>query len=360
MKSNTEAFCGNPWTSRHANPEHLLLQWHITDKCNLRCQHCYQEDYREQGVGFAQLLGILDQYEMLLAALSEQGGRVRGHINITGGEPFVRGDFLQLLKEIRTRRIPFAILSNGLLIDRATARFLKGLSPSFIQVSLEGSQARHDAIRGKGNYEQVLNCLRILHGVGIRTLVSFTAHQQNFREFPLVAEVCQRYGVSRLWSDRLIPAGAANRSDNESLSPEETKEFFAIMSAQATKRAGRRKRGGIAMHRALQFLLSGGKPYRCNAGHGLITVLPDGTVLPCRRLPISAGNIFETSLCRIYRESKIFRMLRDPTRVCAGCEACEFEGSCRGGLRCLAYADTGDPFRADPGCWRAVSRIESQ
>jgi radical SAM protein with 4Fe4S-binding SPASM domain len=268
----------------------------------------------------------------------------------------VREDFLQLLKEIRTRRIPFAILTNGLLIDRATARFLKGLAPRFIQVSLEGSQARHDTIRGKGNYEQVLSCLKILRGAGIRTLVSFTAHRQNFREFPHVAEVCQRYGVSRLWSDRLIPTEAVNRADNEALSPEQTREFFKIISAQAAKRERWTKKGGIAMHRALQFLLSGEKPYRCNAGYGLITVMPDGTVLPCRRLPIPAGNIFETPLCRIYRESKIFNELRDPAMVCVGCESCEFSNSCRGGLRCLAYASMGDPFRADPGCWLATNR----
>ncbi|MEJ2693009.1 MAG: radical SAM protein [Candidatus Thiodiazotropha sp.] len=360
MRSNTEAFCGNPQTTRHANPKHLLLQWHITDKCNLRCQHCYQDDYREQGVNFAQLIAILDQYEMLLASLGKKGKRLSGHINITGGEPFVREDFLHLLKEIRARRIPFAILTNGLLIDRATARFLKGLAPRFIQVSLEGSQARHDAIRGQGNYEQVLNCLRILRGAGIRTLVSFTAHRQNFRDFPHVAEVCQRYGVSRLWSDRLIPAGAANGSDSMALSPEETREFFTIMSSQAEKRKQWREKGGIMMHRALQFLLGGGNPYRCNAGHELITVMPDGTVFPCRRLPISAGNIFETSLCRIYRESTIFYKLRDPASACVGCETCEFSDSCRGGLRCLAYAGTGDPFRADPGCWRATNRGTAQ
>lgn len=360
MKPAIAALSDNQQISPPVEPTHLLMQWHITDKCNLRCRHCYQEDYREHGVDFAQLLGILDQYQMLLASLSKNGKRITSHINITGGEPFVRDDFLQLLKEIRARHIPFAILTNGLLIDRPTASFLKGLAPRFIQVSLEGSQARHDAIRGEGNYERVLHCLEILKKARIRTLVSFTASRHNFRDFPDVAEVCQRYGVSRLWSDRLIPAGNGKQVDDSALTPMETRAFFNLMSAQATKQKRWRKKATIAMFRALQFLVTGEKPYRCSAAHELITVMPDGTVLPCRRLPIPAGNLFETSLSSIYYRSKIFRNLRDPATLYSGCEACEFAERCRGGLRCLAYSITGNPFRADPGCWLSTDQCMTE
>ena len=332
-----------------AYPSYLLLQWHITDKCNLRCQHCYQEQYRDSGPEFYQLLDILDQFEMLLSVLSEGRKRVTGHINITGGEPFVRQDFLQLLTEIHRRGISFAILSNGLMIDRATARFVKSLKPGFIQLSLEGGQHSHDAIRGQGNFQQVLNSLQVLKKAGIRTLVSFTAQRQNYRDFPEVAAACKRHGVSKLWSDRLIPMSASD-GIGEVLSPHETQEFFNIMSRQDGKKWGKRT---VAMHRALQFLVSGGKPYQCSAGHSLVTVMPDGSVFPCRRLPISAGNLFDTTLTRIYFDSELFKNLRDPSQSCAGCEDCSQQSRCRGGLRCLAYALTGDPFQADPGCWLA-------
>jgi radical SAM protein with 4Fe4S-binding SPASM domain len=337
-------------------PKRLLLQWHITDKCNLRCSHCYQADYKESGLEFQQLLGILDQYEILLSALGGNGTKVHAQINITGGEPFVRNDFLQLLQEIRKRGIPFAILTNGTLIDRETARFLKALSPRFIQLSLEGTQTRHDAIRGSGNYASVMATLKLLKKTGLRSMVSFTAHRDNFREFPAVADQCRLCGVSRLWSDRLIPLGAADGSDMETLSPQETNHFFTLMAAKSGKDGFTRK-AGISMHRALQFLVAGEGSYRCSAGHELITVMPDGTVFPCRRLPIPAGNLFRSSLTKIYLKSEILRDLRDPTRIVNGCEACEHAGKCGGGLRCLAYAMTGDPYRADPGCWLATPRV---
>ena len=346
--------------TRSAHPTQLLLQWHITDQCNLRCRHCYQTDYRERGPDFQQLLGILDQYEILLGALGGNGKRIRSHINITGGEPFARKDFLQLLKEIRGRGIPFAILSNGSLLDQATVRFLKGLAPRFVQLSLEGGEARHDAIRGEGDYARVVRSLRLLKKAGIRTLVSFTAHRENFRDFPAVADQCRRLGIDRLWSDRLIPEATGNGAGPETLSPEETREFFSIMAAESTPRGILPRRGPVAMQRALQFLLTGERPYRCNAGFGLITVMPDGAVLPCRRLPIPAGNLFRDSLAKIYFESALLRRLRDPDLIAKGCDSCAHATGCRGGLRCLAYAVSGDPFRADPGCWlEPVSRYSA-
>ena len=109
----------------------------------------------------------------------------------------------------------------------------------------------------------------------------------------------------------------------------------------------------ISLGRALQFLVGGGEPYRCGAGERLITLEPDGSVLPCRRMPIRVGNVRESRLATIYRDDPLLQSLRDPERVGEGCEDCRHARVCSGGLRCLSYALTGDPFRADPGCWHA-------
>ena len=105
------------------------------------------------------------------------------------------------------------------------------------------------------------------------------------------------------------------------------------------------------MHRALQFLIGGGRPYHCTAGDTLITVQPNGDLYPCRRMPIRVGNIMEIPLIKLYYESDLFRALRDKTRISNGCKNCFYSKLCRGGLKCLSYAITGDPFKPDPGCW---------
>jgi radical SAM protein with 4Fe4S-binding SPASM domain len=194
----------------------------------------------------------------------------------------------------------------------------------------------------------------------VDALISFTAHRGNYREFPLVVRLGAQVRAERVWADRLIPSGRGQGL--QTLSPEETRAFFAIMrAAQSEQRTRRlRPRTFVPMRRALQFLAAGGRPYRCTAGDALITLLTDGTLVPCRRMPIPVGNILETPLAELYQRSALFCALRDPLRVSARCRGCEHAALCRGGLRCLSHALTGDPFAADPGCWIAAGSAADQ
>lgn len=339
-------------------PRGLLLQWHVTERCNLHCAHCYQESYAAGELGFQDLLRILAQFQDLLDLWQREAGPrpVVGHITVTGGEPFVRGDFPDLLEILATNRdrYRFAILTNGSYIDASLARRLRRLGPTFVQVSVEGAPRTHDKIRGPGNFARTVAAIKTLVREGIPTFIAFTAHWGNFREFPEVARLGRRLGIARVWADRLIPWGSGLSFTEQMLTPEETREFFEIMH-QARTEAGRRwfSRTEIAMHRALQFLVAGGTPYHCTAGDTLITVQPNGDVYPCRRLPIRVGNLLKTPLAELYYQNDLLRALRDRSRFGDGCQGCCYLRLCRGGLRCLSYAVSGDPFRGDPGCWLA-------
>jgi radical SAM protein with 4Fe4S-binding SPASM domain len=342
-------------------PQRLLLQWHITERCNLRCTHCYQNDYSGEELQFKGLLDVVQQFKDILNFWRDKtvGHRTRGHITVTGGEPFVRRDFLDLLEVFATNRrhFTFAILTNGTFIDTVMARRLRKLGPAFVQVSIEGAQATHDKIRGSGNFNRAVSALKHLANEHIRTLISFTAHRDNFHEFGEVARLGRKLGVSRVWADRLIPSGTGSALRQQMLTPDETREFLEIMH-KARKKAECRwfNRTEIAMHRALQFLIAGGRPYHCTAGDTLVTVQPNGDLYPCRRMPIQVGNLTETSLVELYYGSDLFHNLRDRSRISDSCQSCFYSKLCRGGLKCLSYAVTGDPFRSDPGCWCALAK----
>ena len=344
-------------------PRRLVLQWHITERCNFRCAHCYQESYCGSELSFQDLLAVLEQYKDLLNRWDLQPGspRVRAHINVTGGEPFVRSDFFDLLEVLNKNkdRFSFGILTNGSLIDAATARRLRALGPAYVQVSVEGTRAANDAIRGPTAYDRTVSGLKHLAREGIRTAISFTAQRSNFREFGDVARLGRELRVNRVWSDRLIPSGNGAAIREEMLSPEETREFFEIMHRAHGEAMRCFCRTNIDMIRALQFLVAGGTPYHCNAGDSLVVVQPNGDLYPCRRMPISVGNLMDTPLAQLYYESDLFQALRDRDRIPEGCRACRYGRSCGGGLRCLAYAVTGDPFTPDPGCWRVASTSDA-
>ncbi len=98
---------------------YFTLQWHITHRCNLRCSHCYQDDYTAYESADA-LGNILDQYDELLRKY-----RFKGYLNITGGEPLTHPALFGVLEEAAKRNIKTAVLTNGTLIGRREARLLK-------------------------------------------------------------------------------------------------------------------------------------------------------------------------------------------------------------------------------------------
>jgi radical SAM protein with 4Fe4S-binding SPASM domain len=310
-------------------------------------------------MSYEEMLQVVKQYkELLYNKRKNSETPIRGQITVTGGEPFVRKDFMDLLEVFHENRryFGFAILTNGSYLDKHMAKRLTELNPRFVQVSVEGTQKTHDGIRGKGDFEKTVSALKNLVRYNIRSSVSFTAHKGNFREFFEVAKIGRRLGVSQVWADRFIPYGSGTELSDQVLDHEETREFIRLMDY--TRRKLKRtylKKTEISLRRALQFLEGGGRPYSCSAGESLITIMPNGDLYPCRRMPIYAGNVLETPLKKLYYENPLLQSLRDGDRICEGCENCFYSKLCRGGLKCLSYALTNDQFQRDPGCWRDSS-----
>lgn len=333
----------------------FILQWHITEHCNLSCKHCYQDNHPTSTPSLSALLSILRQFYDLLAMLKNTGSATQAHINLTGGEPFLNASFIDLLELLYAKsRVSYAILTNGTLIDVDTAVHLKKLQPSYVQVSIEGRRDTHDEIRGEGSYQKAVTGIGNLVAAGVPVYLSFTVNRNNYKDFPDVVRCGRKLGVSRIWADRLIPCGNASSLTNDLLTPKETLSFFEIMKdSRKNKLPFAAEKKDILMHRALQFLVGGGEPYHCSAGDTLITILPNGDVLPCRRMPVVVGNVCNQQLLEIYSENSFLKSLRDKTNISKGCEQCFYKNFCRGGLKCLSHAVNGDQFYADPGCWIA-------
>ena len=334
-------------------PDRILFQWHVTGRCNLHCGHCYQDLPPTADPLWDELLAILEQFKSFIVnrRKSTAGRTFRAHVTVTGGEPFLREDFPLLLERLarEERLFSFAILTNGTLLTPAMVRSLRHLRPSFVQVSIDGTCKTHNNIRGATSHERAVAAIKLLVGAKIPVYISFTAHRGNYRDFPSVARLGCRLGVTRIWSDRMVPPREPGNQAREMLmTPDETREFIGIMERERQRGLFRQSR--VVLHRSLQFTATGTLPYRCGAGDTLVTVLPNGDVCPCRRMPLVAGNIHNDPLEYLYN-SELFRGLRDRERISGGCEKCFYARDCGGGARCIAWALHGNPFHADPGCW---------
>lgn len=325
--------------------ERFVLQWHITHLCNLRCSHCYQEDYQSH-MTRERLFSILDKFDRFVSA-----NNYIGQINLTGGEPLLHPDFLPLAEEIRNRGFKLGILTNGTLITEKTARLLEKLQPVFVQISLDGSRKTHDAIRGKHAFKDALRGIKYLKQNQLRVLVSFTAQKHNYRDFPRLARICKRYHVDKLWWDRVV-------TDSD-----ESKKNLALSTNQfqwLVEKTGKLSRKGesskfpsmITCQRALQFLghTDSDCSYYCSAGKNLLAVLADGDVMACRRLPFIVGNILESDFETIIRSNESLKELRSFS-VPTECRDCKHLARCKGGSRCVTYAQTGDLFTKDINCY---------
>ena len=314
----------------------FTLQWHITHRCNLRCKHCYQEDY-SAFENPDKINAVLEQYCDLLKAYN-----CKGRLNITGGEPLTHPYLFELLRLAWSKGIKTGVLTNGTLIGEWEARKLKACHVDYVQVSLDGMEKTHDSIRGKGSFEKAVNGIYALKSKGIFTSISFTAQNQNYRELKKLSSFCRDIGVDKLWFDRvIIPA------------EEDTQKL--VLSAESFQKLCRtasrlNKRGRVFCGRALQFIPCRDKLiYHCSAGENLLIVLANGDVMPCRRIPLVIGNADKNDLLTLHRDSPVMQELR-AVGIPQGCRECQYAEWCRGGSKCVAYAKTGRFDIPDPDC----------
>ena len=312
-----------------------LVQIHLTESCNLRCKHCYQENN-----GKSPLLTVKDVENILTQAraVSTARGFDELAVNLTGGEPLLIPNIKEYIDLVLNKVDRMLLLTNGTILDKEMVDYFKSKNNLRIQVSLDGTKEIHDLIRGIGSFDKAINGIRLLSEAQIPCSVACTIHADNYQKVDEIIKIADEAGADRIWFDRYVPCGNAM--------PLSTEQFIIAM----TLLAGERNKHNIEVgyNRALQFLFDSVSAYKCSAFSKAITILPDKTVLPCRRMPIPIGNLKDDSLFEIYKKNiNLLKILDNPPKQCNGCQ---LTNRCNGGLRCLSFATCGLEGK-DPNCF---------
>lgn len=338
------------------------FQWHITNRCNLRCSHCYQDDYSGSGeLDLSELKKIADE---IVETLSKWGKG--GDIAITGGEPLLKPEVYSIIKYLESFDEIYSIdlLSNGTLIDQAAVDNISSFQKlRCVQISLDGGSAPvNDAIRGKGVFEKALSGVRTLIGNNIKVNLMFTLQRKNVADLPLIIDLAETEGINALTIERFVPTGRGSDIADNALTPEEIRMAFEYVSDRANKVIDSGGVSAITRSRPLWILLNhydsannnqedrapiGGI---CSAGLDGLCILPDATVLACRRLPIPIGDLKQDTIEKIWFTSNLLWEIREKQNLKGKCSSCELLYNC-GGCRAIAYAMTGDYLESDPQCW---------
>lgn len=154
--------------------------------------------------------------------------------------------------------------------------------------------------------------------------------------------------IDRFWVDRLIPIG---NNKEQILTTEEYRNVIKMLTKEQ-KKAKKNPFCKTTIHtnRALQFCEGSNEIYQCSAGVELLTILADGTLLPCRRLPIPVGSVLENSILGLYQNSPVIKNLQKK-EIPEECNQCLKAELCRGGAKCLSYALYQDYNRKDENCY---------
>ena len=338
----------------------FFIQWHLTERCNLRCTHCYQTGTPDTELSFKEIVTVLDEVDEMLRAWSENYALdFSPSINVTGGEPFLRNDLSEILSEISSRGFSIYLLTNGTIIDNEKVRLLSDLGVKGIQVSIEGPEKVHDAIRGNGSFTRSMSGIRHLLDQGHTVTLNATLSEINADSFMDIIQIASYIGVQRLGFSRLVPSGRGRQLIHKALTTDRVKrlyeEIFSAQPAGLEIVTGDPVASQMSCAPDSSGALSDTPTGGCAAGISGITLLSDGTITPCRRMPVPIGNVRTDSLREVWATSEVLEMLRDRSRYKNRCGSCRRWSTCRG-CRAIAYAwsqaqGIGDILADDPQCF---------
>jgi radical SAM protein len=325
--------------------------WEVTRACDLACAHCRARatpgrDPRELSTGEA------------FALIGQLRALAPGVVVVTGGDPFKRPDLEAIIGETvgRGLRVAIAPSVTPSLTPDAVAR-LAALGVVRIALSLDGPDAAtHDRFRGTpGSFERTRATVATVVASGTELQVNTTLTRRTVEHLPRTAALVADVGPA-LWSVFfVVPVGRARLDDQ--LGPDACERVFHFLY-EWSERTGRavKTTAAPAFRRVVLERRAGRRdrtphprPVAVNDGKGFVFVSHTGDVFPSGFLPLRAGNVRDTPVADLYRRTRLFRALRDPTRLEGKCGRCPFRSLC-GGSRARAWATTGNFLAEDPAC----------
>ncbi len=345
----------------------FLAIWEVTQACDLACVHCRasaQPNRAPNELSTEEGKQLIDQIAALKVPV----------FVLTGGDPIKRPDLFELIAHARQVGVRVSLTPSATpLLTREIVFRLKDAGLARMAVSMDGACAEtHDAFRGmSGSFARTLEALKWANEAGLPTQINTTFSRRNIGELDAIVALMDQMKIA-LWSVFfLVPTGRGKLDDL--LNATEFEQIFARLHAVAKtasfdiktteaqhyrrylleQRAADR-RAGVAELPSHKLPLGtvdtiGRAPKGLNDGKGFLFISHTGEVYPSGFLPFSGGSIRKQPLAAIYRESPLFRQLRDTKYLEGKCGACEFNQLC-GGSRSRAYALTGNPFAEEPCC----------
>ena len=366
------------------NLQPFTVAWEITRACALRCVHCRAEAIPRRNP----LELTTEEGFRFIDDVKEIGGPI---LVVTGGDPMMRRDvydFISYAAKDKGLRVALSPSATALVTRKSLAK-VKECGLLRTHISLDGSTPDiHDDFRqSPGSFQRTMEILDTLSELEMTIQIGTTVSRFNLHDLPAIMEVISRYNVVMWNLFFLVPTGRGTAEDM--INPEEHEQVFhwmydisktapfdvrstaamhyrrVVIQRRRMELAAEARRQGKSVEELLRergapgHLTGAGFSFQdglgqsamkgVNDGNGFAFVDHVGNVCPSGFLQLPAGNLRKQSFIDIYRNSPVFRQLRDYSQLKGKCGACDFRDVC-GGSRARAFAVTGDYTESEPYC----------
>jgi radical SAM protein with 4Fe4S-binding SPASM domain len=362
-----------------------VVSWNLTYRCNLACEHCYldagptrlvgTENFADRSeLGTEECFRVIDE----IAAFAPECVTI-----LTGGEPLLRRDILEIVTRASERELWVVVGTNGVRITENLAGRLAEAGARGLSLSLDALDPdRHDRFRNvRGAWQNTVEGAEILNRTRLPFIVQTTAGSHNLDELEAIADFAYERLAAKVWNLYfLVPTGRGQFVSD--ITPAQYDEVLASLYRIQRKYDRRMlvnakcaphyiktvlensSRSGSGQAAAQTDAIPGetdappglpgirtysGGAGGCPAGTHYMGIRPNGDVTPCPYLPVFAGTLRKASLADLWTSSELFAGIRRRTSLGGRCGECEMNGHC-GGCRARAYGMTGDLMAEDPLC----------
>jgi radical SAM protein with 4Fe4S-binding SPASM domain len=323
--------------------------WELTLKCDLACRHCGSRAGRARPdeLSTAECLDLARQMADLGVL----------EVTVIGGEAYLRDDWIEIIRAIRQAgmRCTMTTGGRGMTEERARAAAAAGLQQA--GVSLDGSEATHDRLRGvAGAHQAALQAAANLRAAGIQLSVNTQINKLSAPELPEILETIIALGA-KAWQIQLTVAmGRAADTPELLTQPEDLLDLFPLLA----RLKGRCDEAGVLLwpgnnvgyfgpyESVLRGAFGHGHSASCGAGCTTLGIEADGSIKGCpslQTIPWTGGNVRDASLRDIWERSAPLRYIRDRTvdDLWGYCRTCYYADVCRAGCTWTGFSLLGKP-----------------
>jgi radical SAM protein with 4Fe4S-binding SPASM domain len=319
----------------------LSVHIDVTYRCNERCVHCYLDHDDKGEMTTQEIKDVLDQ-------LAEAGVFF---LVFSGGEVFMRRDFLELVEYARKLLFNVKVKTNGVMIHEAEAKRLRELGVEQLQLSVYSHRHDvHDAItKLPGSLKRTLDSIRFLKSQGLKVTMSNVLMTVNRDDEAETHALAKKLGVPYTLDPTVTPK---MDGDVSVLNLRVDEKYLDTLFADP-ELVGNVEEFCKPPAPVDDDVLEG---YSCSAGHTACYISPYGDVFPCVQFPLPTGNVRKQKFADIWYRSPQMQEVRSiKVKDLTVCSSCSHAGTC---TRCpgLAYMEGSMRGPSSSDCEKSFHR----